>query len=259
MSRIFEYHDAKQVIISGDIHGDFKTLVNKLCVRWKCSDTLLIVAGDCGFGFYKPGYYETIYNQVAGKLRKTNNWIVFIRGNHDDPAYFSEERLHYQRWRCIPDYSVIRVAGHDILCVGGAVSVDRKVRMQENDQLRQLGHTQTASWWEDEAPVFRPEEIASIPDDISIDTVVSHTSPSFCEPKNKDGLKAWAFYDPSLIWDCTKERATMDKILACLENHGHIIDEWYYGHFHHSWNGMLGGVQYKMLDILEFAELKKKG
>lgn len=255
MSKTIEYPDARHVIISGDIHGDFKTLVNKLCVRWKCSDTLLIVAGDCGFGFYKPGYYETIYNQVAGKLRKANNWIVFIRGNHDDPAYFSEERVHYQRWRCIPDYSVIRVAGHDILCVGGAVSVDRKVRMKENEQMRQLGHTQTASWWADEAPLFRPEEIESIPEGINIDTVVTHTAPSFCEPTGKDGLKSWAVYDPALVWDCANERETMDKILSCLEEHHHIIDRWFFGHFHSSWSEMIGGVRYTMLDELEYKNI----
>lgn len=252
---LLDYSNAKQVILSGDIHGDFKTLVYKLCVSWKCTDTLLIVAGDCGFGFEKPSYYESIYNQVAGRLRKANNWVVFIRGNHDDPAYFSEEKVNYKRWRCVPDYSIIQACGHIILVVGGAVSVDRKVRMKENEQLIRLGHTQTASWWQDEAPEFRPKEIAAIPENINIDTVVTHSSPSFCEPKNKDGLKSWAVYDPALVWDCAHERETMDKILSCLEEHHHIIDRWFFGHFHSSWSEMIGGIQYTMLDILEFKEL----
>jgi len=146
VSKTIEYPEAKHVIISGDIHGDFKTLVYKLCVGWKYTDTLLIVAGDCGFGFEKPGYYETIYNQVAGRIRKANNWVVFVRGNHDDPSYFQQEKVSYERWRCVPDYSIIQACGHNILCIGGAVSVDRKVRMRENEQLNQLGQTQTASW-----------------------------------------------------------------------------------------------------------------
>ncbi|MBO6306862.1 MAG: metallophosphoesterase [Paludibacteraceae bacterium] len=255
MSKTIEYPEAKHVIISGDIHGDFKTLVYKLCVGWKYTDTLLIVAGDCGFGFEKPGYYETIYNQVAGRLRKANNWVVFIRGNHDDPAYFAEERVKYERWRCVPDYSIIRAAGHNILVVGGAVSVDRKVRIKENEQLKQLGHTQTASCWESEAPEYKPEEIINIPADINIDTVVTHSSPSLCEPRTKDGLKAWAVYDPALIWDCAKERETMDKILACLGEHHHAVERWYYGHFHSSRSEMIEGVTYRMLDILEFNSL----
>ena len=43
---------AKHIVVSGDIHGDFNTLVHKLCVQYKMQDTLLIVAGDCGFGLY---------------------------------------------------------------------------------------------------------------------------------------------------------------------------------------------------------------
>lgn len=210
---------------------------------------------DCGFGFEKPGYYETIYNQVAGRLRKANNWVVFIRGNHDDPAYFAEERVKYERWRCVPDYSIIRAAGHNIIVVGGAVSVDRKVRMRDNEQLKQLGHTQTASCWEGEAPEYKPEEIINIPADINIDTVVTHSSPSLCEPRTKDGLKAWAVYDPALIWDCATERETMDKILTCLQVNHHAVERWYYGHFHSSRSEMIEGVQYTMLDILEFNSL----
>lgn len=106
--KIYSHPDVKTVIVCGDIHGNFKGIVHKLCIQYGCTDTLLIVAADCGFGFEKPGYYENIYNQVAGRLRKANNYIVFVRGNHDDPAYFAEERIAHLRWRCVPDYSVIR-------------------------------------------------------------------------------------------------------------------------------------------------------
>lgn len=45
------FPEAKTIIVSGDIHGDFNQLVFKLCIQYKLTDTLLIVAGDCGFGF----------------------------------------------------------------------------------------------------------------------------------------------------------------------------------------------------------------
>lgn len=47
------FPEAKGLIISGDIHRDFNQLVFKLCVQYQMRDTLLIVAGDCGFGFEK--------------------------------------------------------------------------------------------------------------------------------------------------------------------------------------------------------------
>ena len=52
----FNYPEAKGVVICGDIHGAFEEMVFKLCIQYGMTDTLLIVAGDCGFGFEKPGY-----------------------------------------------------------------------------------------------------------------------------------------------------------------------------------------------------------
>lgn len=253
--KIFEYPDVKQVIVSGDIHGEWNLLVYKLCVQYECMDTLLIVAGDCGFGFEMPGFYDQVYNRNAGKLRKANNYVVFVRGNHDDPAYFAEEKVHHARWRCVPDYSVIKAAGHNILCVGGAVSVDRQMRKYENEEKRLLGHKKTAVWWPDEAPEFKPEEIDAIPEDVNIDTVVTHTAPSFCELLTKEGLRSWAKYDSSLISDVTDERKTMDKLLACLKEHGHVINEWIYGHFHQTHVEYIDFIQYCMLDILQFEDV----
>lgn len=40
------------LIVCGDIHGEFKTLVYTLGQK-HISDAVVIVAGDCGFGFEK--------------------------------------------------------------------------------------------------------------------------------------------------------------------------------------------------------------
>ena len=40
------YPEAKSVVVSGDIHGDFNELVYKLCIQYQMTDTLLIVAGS---------------------------------------------------------------------------------------------------------------------------------------------------------------------------------------------------------------------
>ena len=253
--RLLSYPDARQVVVCGDIHGDFKTLVYKLCIQYGHTDTLCIVAGDCGFGFFKPGYYEDIYASVLPRLEKANNWVVFVRGNHDNPAYFAEERVSHPRWRCIPDYTVIDACGKNILCVGGAVSIDRKDRQEENARRREYGHMETAVWWPDEALVFRKEEIDALPEDVVIDTVVTHTAPSFCEPAIKQGLKSWAVMDPGLVWDTEKERKTMDELFAYLKENGHPVFSWLYGHFHRSWNGIREGTRWSMLDILEFRQL----
>lgn len=43
-------------------------------------NTLLIVAGDCGFGFENKSYYENIVKKNAKRMNDNNNWILFVRG-----------------------------------------------------------------------------------------------------------------------------------------------------------------------------------
>ena len=47
------------VIVCGDIHGDFETLVYDIDRR-QITDATVIVAGDCGFGFCRIGYYDNL-------------------------------------------------------------------------------------------------------------------------------------------------------------------------------------------------------
>ena len=95
---LYEFPDAKVIVVSGDIHGEFNQLVYKCCVQYRMTDTLIIVAGDCGFGFEQPGYYENVYNRNRERLSKSNNWIAFVRGNHDNPAYFNDYPIKHRRW-----------------------------------------------------------------------------------------------------------------------------------------------------------------
>lgn len=246
----FEYNEAKSVVVCGDIHGDFHTLVYRMCIQYQMTETLLIVAGDCGFGFDKLGYYEQVYNKDAGRLRKANNWIAFVRGNHDNPAYFNEERIAYKRWRTIPDYSVISACGHHILCIGGAVSIDRDYRKREQAGR---GLVQTGYYWPDEMPVFSKEAIDSL--SLPIDTIVTHTAPSFCEKQDHASLNEWAEKDPSLLGDVAAERKTMDLIYEYLKELHIPVQNWIYGHFHESWTSFIEDIRFKMLDIMEFYEL----
>lgn len=64
------FPEAKTIIVSGDIHGDFNQLVFKLCIQYKLTDTLLIVAGDCGFGFEKKEYYEQMVRRNTKRMNQ---------------------------------------------------------------------------------------------------------------------------------------------------------------------------------------------
>lgn len=66
----YTFPEAKNIIICGGIHGEFNSLIYKLCVQYQLTDTLLIVVGDCGFGFEKPGYYENVFQEKLGKTQQ---------------------------------------------------------------------------------------------------------------------------------------------------------------------------------------------
>lgn len=245
------YPDVRQVVVSGDIHEDFEGIVYKLCVLYGLTDTLLIVAGDCGFGGHKEGYYRNLFRRLNRLLAKTRNRIAFVRGNHDDPAYFAKEPFAAGRFQCVPDYAVIRACGHGILCVGGAVSPDRQMRKRELEK-----GNDTWPWWKDEAPRYDPDSLQENKDTL-VDVVVSHTSTSFTGLDRPEAVSAWAkeFDDPGLRDAINQEGETLDNVFHYLRRNGHPLREWYYGHYHQSRVDYIDGVKFIMLDIEEFKEI----
>lgn len=152
---------------------------------------------------------------------------------------------------------------HTILCVGGGISIDRKYRMNEwkkycikyriegiQDDILSKNF-----YWAGETPVYNDEMLGLIGSQFSIDTVITHTAPHFCELISKSGLQSFAALDESLLNDVEEERATMTKLYNRLVNDSHPLKRWYYGHFHQTWSSSINGVLFKMLDIIEFAAI----
>lgn len=184
---ILSFPEAKSIVASGDIHGDFIQLVFKLCVQYQMKDTILIVAGDCGFGFEKKESYKNMVKQNVKRMNEANNWIVFIRGNHDNPAYFDGYTFKYKRFIAIPDYTILQARSHTVLCVGGGISIDRQYRLQawEKKQVRSVSESSTDKlarnvYRSTEAPVFDKEKMVTISAKYTVDAAITHTAPSFC-------------------------------------------------------------------------------
>ena len=63
-----------------------------------------------------------------------------------------------------------------------------------------------------------------------IDTVVTHTAPSFCELSSKSGLANMSIRDEDLLAHVKHERQVMDKLLDYLKSRNHPLSHWCYGH-----------------------------
>lgn len=136
---------------------------------------------------------------------------------------------------------------------GGAVSIDRTDRIKHDAKHPD---SSVVSYWENEMPFFNEEALNDIGQNFKIDTVVTHTSPTFCELISKAGLSEWAARDSNLLADCDSERRAMDHIFEYLKANNHPLEHWFYGHFHQNWSSSIDGVLFSMLDIMEFKELR---
>ena len=71
-------------------------------------NTVFIVVGDCGFGFpetKEDKIRKMLKSNFNTFLEKRNLYLLFIRGNHDDPSYFNNSKYRFtNRFILIPDY-----------------------------------------------------------------------------------------------------------------------------------------------------------
>ncbi|MDU1892983.1 MAG: metallophosphoesterase [Dysgonomonas sp.] len=245
----------KSIYVSGDIHGEIRSLVYNLR-RLNIRDSIVIVAGDCGIGFEKRGHYENVYTRIIRSLEKQNCILLFVRGNHDDPLFFKKKLIDYPYMKTISDYSIVKVGEKNILCIGGAISLDRFDRKQEILKRRIRHKKEISIYWEDEFPLFDEKLLSEIAASrIFINTVITHSAPTFCYPQTKRNFERRLIFDPELLNDVATERETLSKIYNKLIDDGHPVKEWLYGHFHSSHIEFIENTRFRLLDIDELVEV----
>lgn len=278
--------NSKSVICVGDLHGNFKDIPYFIKTH-DLKNAVIIFCGDIGFGFYKPDYYQQIFNKIKKELSKRNIYILFIRGNHDCVADFNSNLYKNKRIRTLRDYTITQIFNIDdteykgnsynILNVGGAISIDRTWRLARTERRAlEYKHHHNCSfeeamikcqqeYWVGEEPFFDKDKLDEIKKSgIRINAVCTHTCPHFCVPYTKDGIKGWLLEDDKLESDIDHERQTMTNLYNRLvEEDEHPIDKWCYGHYHFHNLEEIDGIRFYLLDmdrkgIMDYIELYRK-
>lgn len=249
----------KPTYIVADVHGAFDVFERNISI-YDLKDCNIIVAGDCGFGFYKRTYYQNVIASINNHLKERNIHCYMIRGNHDDPSYFDDNEINFSNVKAISDYTVLSINNHNILCVGGALSIDRIYRINNywqrvddyaivmNIPLEEAKSKILPSYWVDEKPIYDENKLNELKENnIDIDIVVTHTSPSFAFKSDKNGIEYWINKDNKLSEELDEERTVLNKLYEKLINDNHPISKWVYGHFH--------GHNVEVINDIEFTAL----
>ncbi len=141
----------------------------------------------------------------------------------------------------VEDYSVLSLNNKNILCVGGATSLDR------------LGRTEGEDYWKEEKFVLK-EKLLEETKDITV--VVTHNAPTFCYPLEWSlTVYNFADKDPSLYRTLPAERDLIKNMYEILTTNNQI-EKWYYGHYHQSNVETISETDFILLGINEFKELR---
>ena len=233
----------------GDIHGSFKNLLKQMR-RFDIRDTDIIQVGDFGIGFESVEREKIVFGVLNDFLKERNCTLRAFRGNHDNPSVFSEDPFLFSNIYLMPDYSVVEISGKKILMIGGAISIDRKDRQE---YVKHWGVT----YFEDEKFVFDKEKLDSL-DLSNIDIICTHTSPKFTHPLEFNTLVYnYADRDAGLLRDLEIERQLVTDFYDYVKNKMPNLTHYFYGHFHTSWNSVIDGVEFRLLNINELFEFKK--
>lgn len=250
----------KRVYFVGDIHGNFKGLANYL-KRYGITDGALVFCGDCGFGFNTLQGTKDMFSKRAkltSLCKSCNIELFFVRGNHDDPSWFNDIDFMCSNIHMVSDYSIISTPQHNILCVGGGLSIDRVARWEcFNRKVAEYRRwhkctTEQAKkcccnvWWKGEMPVYNEELIDNLGK--RIDVVCTHAAPSIAPPSLATHFH-YEEVDKNLLTDSNIERATLDDVYRRLLYDGHPLQQWFYGHYHYYNTQVIGGITFNLLDM----------
>ena len=222
------------VFLTGDKHGDYKS-VEQFCLKWNTSkDDLLVVLGDNGVNYWGPHKDRKLKSYLSALPIS----FLMIKGNHDQRtslklytialedahpllkgSVFAEKE--YPSLLFAPMYGGIELLAGDswVKCfvLSGAYSADKYYRLE----MQALGHSGYRWFADEQMSLWEMKEAAEMVQDYKPDIILSHTCPYKYIPRDM----FMPIVDQSTVDD------TMEHWLDTVEE---SVDykRWYCGHWH---------------------------
>ena len=214
--------------VVGDIHGDAPVLADVLSI-YDIKNCTLILLGDIGIWRYRDYKRYMILDEAA----KERNIIIYaLRGNHDNPAFFSLDDSSpilkrfwdkFTNFKPLPDFTILNVNNNNGIAIGGGLSIDRCLR---RSYIRKRGRIakfySNDDWWVGEA-IKDASDITE-----KVDFILSHVGPRPTKvgPLNENTCSFFKL-DPDLGEAIKKEECQIDKLYEQFHP-----KKWWFGHFH---------------------------
>lgn len=198
--------------------------------KFTIDNAIVFVLGDCGFGFNRFNYYRALFEKNNEIFKEHNIHIFFIRGNHDDPSYFSEEKIDFSNIKTLPDFTIVNTEKHNFLCFGGALSIDREIIKEQEKEINRYIRDENKHkklYWEDEM-IKLDDETKDYIKSNNFDIILSHAAPSFLNDVFSRNINFKEF-DKSVKSDLKKQNQVLDEIYNISKEK---IQGWFCGHYH---------------------------
>lgn len=224
-----------EIYCVGDIHGQPQGL-EYVIESEGIKNASFILLGDVGLGF--GGNHIGPCTRLEKIAVATDNTFYIFRGNHDNPASFTEHKQEIME-KCphvhvLEDFDVIETRdGKRALVIGGSVSIDRCYRVEGKN------------WWRGELIDYDGLSALLKDNKEHYDYVFAHTGPT--PPELVGGSP---FFNSMIAQDkyvkdaVEKEQEYVLEALRTLKP-----SRWINGHFHIGRSFNVDGTEVTALDI----------
>jgi hypothetical protein len=222
-----------RILLAGDTHGGGRHALYLRAVAYKKECKLIIQLGDFGY-LWRGQNIAHIWSDYSSKIPAVPVW--FLPGNHEDWNQLDEyveahPEIGSDRFQWMQVAKGVRYLGRvkrllfgntRILCVGGAISVDRSHRLENVTYFRREAIS--------EADIQRAVEGGPC------DILLSHDAPSTSKLQAFIGQNGWV--GSKAVSDSMLNRAALESIIDVVRPRLVV-----HGHYHHRYSAKWGDVK----------------